>query len=75
MSVLIRQSNYVLYLGEKQYPFIVEELVSGAASWPKKFRASFEANRAGQAASGYGETETQAAESFVNKLKESYRAT
>ncbi|MEE8113116.1 MAG: hypothetical protein V3T23_02055 [Nitrososphaerales archaeon] len=75
MSVLIRQSNYLLYLGEKQYPFMVEELVSGAASWPEKFRASFAANRAGQAASGYGKTELQAAESFVNKIKESYKAT
>ncbi len=54
---------------------MVEELVSGAASWPEKFRASFAANRAGQAASGYGKTELQAAESFVNKIKESYKAT
>ena len=79
MSVLIKQHSYLLDLGGKQYPFVVEELVSGgeswSASWPQKFRASFAANRAGQAASEHGETESQAAESFVNKIKESYKAT
>ena len=75
MSTLIKQSNYVLDLEGKQYPFVVEEFVLAGEGWPQKFRASFVANRAGQAASEYGDTELQAAESFVNKIEESYRAT
>lgn len=75
MSTLIKQSNYVLDLEGKQYPFMVEEFVLAGEGWPQKFRARFVASRAAQATSEYGDTELQAAESFVNKIKESYRAT
>ncbi len=75
VSTLIKQSNYVLDLEGKQYPFVVEEFVLAGQGWPQKFRARFVASRAAQATSEYGDTELQAAESFVNKIKESYRAT
>ncbi len=75
MSTLIKQSAYVLDLEGKEYPFVVEEFVSVGEGWPQKFRARFVSNRAGQATSEYGDTELQAAESFVNKLKESFKAT
>ncbi len=75
MSTLFKQSNYVLDLEGKQYPFVVEEFVLAGQGWPQKFRARFVASRAAQATSEYGDTELQAAESFVNKIKESYRAT
>ncbi len=75
MSTLIRQSKYVLDLEGKEYPFVVEEFVLAGEGWPQKFRARFVANRAEGATSEYGDTELQAAESFVNKIKESDRAT
>ncbi len=75
MSTLIKQSHYIFDLEGKQYPFVVEEFVLAGEGWPQKFRARFAANRAGQATTQYGDTELQAAESFVNKIKESYKAT
>ncbi len=75
MAELIKQSNYRLDLEGKQYPFLVEELVSNGAGWPQKFRARFHEKRAGEGTGDYGKSEKEAAESFAKRIKESYRAT
>jgi len=61
MCTLVREHRYVLYHGVQSHILRIEELVSGLAPWPEKFRLQLPASRARQSRTFYESTSEDAA--------------
>jgi hypothetical protein len=58
----LRESKYLVYIGNHTYLLRIEELVSGPALWGGKFRLQLCADRERQPKTIYGSSELEVAE-------------
>lgn len=68
MATMIKEENYILYIGPDEFVLPVQELLSGLEAWPEKFRALLPASREWTATTVYGSTGREAAERAMEFL-------
>jgi hypothetical protein len=60
--MLLKEHRFKFFAGVSTYLFIIEEMVSGMAVWPHKFRLKIPASSDGEARTFYGKSCDEVAE-------------
>ena len=68
MNTLIKEEQYIMYVGTDRYALRVQEFVSGLEPWPDKFRALICAPDEWSATPVYGSTSREAAEAAADYI-------
>jgi len=68
MAELIREERYIFLSGNDQHVIRVQELISGSAGWPDRFRVHVPASHMLKAKKFYGTTARETAERAIEYL-------
>lgn len=68
-ATVIREERYLVEIGAEQFILRVQELISGCAFWPGKFRIHVPASQDGRSTTVYGATALETIENATQLLR------